>query len=139
VSQQFQVAIDATDPHELCEFWAAALAYQVEPSDAEFIRAMVAQGHAQESDTIVVRGELRWASGAACVDPEGVQPRLYFQQVPEPKAGKNRVHLDLRSADRDHEVARLEALGARRLYEGSQGPHTWVTMADPEGNEFCVS
>lgn len=66
---------------------------------------------------------------------------MYFQAVPELKAGKNRVHLDLRSGveDRSVEVARLEALGARQLWEGRQGPLTWTTMADPEGNEFCVT
>jgi hypothetical protein len=100
---------------------------------------MVEEGHAKEEQTLVVKGELRWADGAACVDPDGKRPRLYFQRVPEAKAGKNRVHLDVRVQDKDAEVARLTALGATRLYEASQGPHTWITMADPEGNEFCVT
>ena len=135
-----QIVIDAADPHALADFWAAALHYEVEPTDEAFIRRMVAEGHAQEADTVLVKGELRWREGTACVDPEGNGPRLYLQAVPEPKAGKNRVHLDLRPQveDRDAEIARLESLGATRLYEGRQGPHTWVTMADPEGNEFCV-
>ncbi|MEO6714197.1 MAG: VOC family protein, partial [Mycobacteriales bacterium] len=79
--------------------------------------------------------------GAACVDPDGVGPRVLCQTVPESKTIKNRVHLDLRPGvdDRAAEVARLEALGARKLWDGQQGPQTWVTMADPEGNEFCVS
>ena len=137
----FQVAMDAADPHALCDFWAQALHYEVEPSDEDFIRRMVAAGHAQESDTLVVKGVLRWREGAACVDPHGTGPRMYFQAVPEAKAGKNRVHLDLRSGveDRSAEVARLEGLGARQLWEGRQGPLTWTTMADPEGNEFCVT
>jgi predicted enzyme related to lactoylglutathione lyase len=64
---------------------------------------------------------------------------MLLQQVPEPKQGKNRMHLDLRVADSETEVARLVALGARIL----QGPHDdeghWTTvLADPEGNEFCV-
>ena len=134
-----QIAFDSADPHGLCAFWAQALGYEVEPTDESFIRRMIAEGHATEADTVLVDGELRWRSGAACVDPDGTGPRLYFQLVPEEKVGKNRVHLDLRVADQETEVARLSALGARRLWEGKQGPHTWVTMADPEGNELCIS
>ena len=61
--------------------------------------------------------------------------------VPEAKTVKNRVHLDLRSGPEGAEavVARLAAAGATELYRGRQGPLQWVTMADPEGNEFCVS
>jgi hypothetical protein len=135
---RFQVAIDAADPHALCAFWAEVLGYEVEPSDPGFIERMIDEGHATQSDTLVVDGVLRWADATACSDPAGVGPRLYFQRVPEPKAGKNRVHLDLRPPDRRAEVERLERLGARQLYTKSQGPHTWTTMADPEGNEFCV-
>jgi hypothetical protein len=61
--------------------------------------------------------------------------------VPEEKAVKNRVHLDLHIGDerREAEVERLIGLGASRLWDGQQGPNRWVTMADPEGNEFCVA
>jgi hypothetical protein len=55
----------------------------------------------------------------------------------EPKSGKNRLHLDLRPRDQAAEVARLEGLGARRIDIG-QGDQTWVVLADPDGNEFCV-
>ena len=69
---------------------------------------------------------------------DGVVPDLLFLRVPEEKAGKNRRHLDLRPEDQAAEVARLEALGARRADVG-QGPDvSWVVMADPDGNEFCV-
>jgi hypothetical protein len=139
MSVRVQITIDSADPHGLCDFWAAALGYDVEPTDEEFIRRMIAEGQATEADTAVVKGELRWREGAACVDPEGVGPRVLLQLVPEKKAVKNRVHLDLRVADKEAEVARLTALGARQLWEGRQGPHTWITMADPEGNEFCLS
>ena len=138
MSVGIQIAIDSADPHRLCDFWAEALGYEVEPTDEDFIRRMVSEGQAQESDTVMVKGELRWREGAACIDPQGVRPRLLCQLVPEEKAGKNRVHLDLRVPDKDAAVARLTAMGARQLWEGRQGPHTWVTMADPEGNEFCV-
>ena len=60
-----------------------------------------------------------------------------FLRVPDAKAGKNRLHLDLRPADQAAEVARLEELGARRVDIG-QGSVRWVVMADPDGNEFCV-
>ncbi len=60
-----------------------------------------------------------------------------FLKVPEGKTVKNRLHLDLRPADQSAEVARLEALGARRVIIG-QGDANWVTMADPDGNEFDV-
>jgi predicted enzyme related to lactoylglutathione lyase len=66
---------------------------------------------------------------------------VLFQLVPEPKTVKNRVHLDVRVAPDDiaAEVARLTARGATVLHEGQQGPHRWVTIADPEGNELCIS
>jgi predicted enzyme related to lactoylglutathione lyase len=66
---------------------------------------------------------------------------LLLQRVPEPKAEKNRMHMDIVTEEVEVEVERLEALGARRLHDGvrSFGPTRWVTMADPENNEFCVS
>ena len=139
----FQVAVDCGAPHVLADWWAAALGWQVEPSDAEFIRRMVAEGQASEADTTTHRGVLVWRDGAAVVHPDGPDraPRLYFQAVPEPKAGKNRLHLDVRVGEQDVAavVERLVGAGATRLHDGRQGPHTWVTLADPEGNEFCVS
>jgi hypothetical protein len=64
-------------------------------------------------------------------------PGLVFVAVPEQKSGKNRLHLDFRPDDQDVEVARLTALGARPVDIG-QGESSWVVLADPEGNEFCV-
>lgn len=65
--------------------------------------------------------------------------RIVFQRVPEPKTVKNRLHLDVEVGPqrREAEIARLESLGARRLYDGDLGG-SWTTMADPHGNEFCV-
>ena len=102
---------------------------------------MITAGNIGEEDVVEVRGHLQFRDGAACTDPEELRPRLYFQLVPEAKAAKNRLHLDLQYGreERDAQVARLEELGATRLYEGHQGPHSWITMRDPEGNEFCVS
>ena len=74
------------------------------------------------------------------VDVDGVRPKLLLQAVPEAKAVKNRMHLDIETPDVDHEATRLESLGARRLEPGVRTEHgsSWVIMADPEGNEFCV-
>ncbi len=138
-----QVTIDAADPHPLADWWADALQWEVEPSDEGFIRQMVAQGHATEADTMTHRGVLVWQEGAAIRHPGGpaAAPRVYFQRVPEAKTVKNRVHLDLRvgTDDVDAVVKGLVAKGATLSHRGRQGPHTWVTVADPEGNELCVS
>jgi len=68
------------------------------------------------------------------------RPVILFQKVPEPKVVKNRVHLDLRGESMADEVARLQALGATFIAERSLGEDLrWTVMADPEGNEFCIS
>lgn len=69
---------------------------------------------------------------------DGSDRRLALMPVREPKSAKNRVHFDLRPDDQQAEVARLEGLGARRIDIGQTDVVTWVVMADPEGNEFCV-
>jgi hypothetical protein len=114
-----------------------------EVQDAAFIRSMIEQGHATEDQTREYRGALVWREGAAIhpdTEPSPERARILFQEVPEAKTVKNRVHIDLRVGDDDTEAvrARLVARGATVLHSGRQGPHTWVTMADPEGNEFCV-
>ncbi|MEU7551378.1 VOC family protein [Streptomyces sp. NPDC044571] len=139
----FQVTIDCADPHSLADWWAEALGWEVEPSDEGFIRGLIAAGHADEDDTTTHRGTLVWKTGAVIRHPEGLEraPRLLFQLVPEPKAVKNRVHLDVRTGpdDPDEVVERLISKGAKRLHDGRQGPHSWTTLTDPEGNELCVS
>ena len=137
----FQVAVDCADPHGLADWWAEALGWQVEPSDEAFIRKMVDAGYATDADTTTHHGVLVWREGQAINHPEGSAPRMLFQLVPEAKTAKNRMHLDIRVGEEhiEQEVARLTAAGARELHRGRQGPHWWVTMADPEGNEFCVS
>jgi hypothetical protein len=141
MATDFQVVVDCAAPHVQADWWAEALGWDVEPSEEDFIRRMVAAGHATEADTTTHRGVLVWKEGAAIRSPEPGRPRVLFQLVPEGKAGKNRLHLDLRVGEdrQEAEVARLTGLGARELWRGRQGPHTWVTMADPEGNEFCVA
>ena len=70
-------------------------------------------------------------------NPDASHPTLLFLSVPERKTLKNRLHLDLVPDDQAAEVQRLETLGARRADIG-QAETSWVVMADPEGNEFCV-
>jgi hypothetical protein len=137
----FQVTIDCSAPHELADWWAEALGWQVEPQDESFIRRMVQTGAASEEDTTEHRGALVWKAGAAIHSPDPGRPRVLFQHVPEAKGVKNRLHLDVRvgSERREAEVARLLGLDATELWRGSQGPYEWVTLADPEGNEFCVT
>ncbi len=137
---KIQVTFDCSDPHEVADWWANALDWNVEPQDAEFIKSMIAQGFAQESDTVTHNGKLVWRTGCAINSPDINSPRIYFQEVPEPKTIKNRVHLDLRHGDANLEElrAKLESLGAVFQGTGQQGPHSWTTYQDPWGNEFCV-
>jgi hypothetical protein len=145
MAYDFQVVVDSARPHELAQWWAEALDWVVEPSDAAFIRRMISEGHASAEDTMTHNGELVWKDGAAIRHPDGPErghrKRILFQLVPESKAVKNRMHLDVwvGEAHVEAEVARLTGSGATFLHRGRQGPHTWVTLADPEGNEFCVS
>ena len=145
MSFNIQVAIDCKNPHELADWWAETLGWEVEPQDEAFIRSMIEQGYATEADTLMHRGKLVWRDGAAISPAEDTDPgtrrRFLFQPVPEAKTVKNRVHWDVRLDGRDKDEARaeLEARGAKHLWTANQGPHEWHTMADPEGNEFCIS
>ena len=139
-----QLVFDTTDPDREARFWAAALGYVLQPPPAGFATwdaFLDAQG--------VPAGRRNDAS--AIVDPDGRGPRVYFQKVPEGKAAKNRMHMDLNVsggpgvelADRrrsvDAEVARLKGLGATDARGAmEQNGEYWVRMNDPEGNEFCV-
>jgi len=112
------VVVDCADPDRVATFWQEALGWrrthQATDGDLEIIIQPTTGGPA-----------------------DGAGPELLFCRAPEAKAGKNRLHLDLRPGDQSAEVARLEALGATRVDIG-QGEESWVVMADPEGNEFCV-
>ena len=141
-----QIAIDCRNPHELADWWAETLDWAVEPQDEAFIRSMIEKGFATEDQTKLHKGSLVWREGAAIrpaeeLEAKAPQRRLLFQTVPEEKTIKNRVHWDVRldGRDKDEVRAELEARGAKFLWTASQGPHEWHTMADPEGNEFCIS
>ena len=110
------VCVDAHDPAALASFWQSALGWR---------------RTAEDDDEIVLEPPED--------SPEdGIVPDLLFLKVPDTKAVKNRLHLDLRPADQAAEVARLEALGAARVSVGQSDAVSWVVLADPEGNEFCV-
>ena len=138
-----QVTFDCTDPHAQARFWAAALGYEVDDHH-DMIGELIESGQVPEDsdDVIVVDGRRRWRQYASASPKDSADGnRALFQEVPERKSAKNRVHLDLHSpeGERDAAIASLLALGATKLWDGQMGPMTWVTLADPEGNEFCVS
>jgi hypothetical protein len=116
------LAIDCADPSGLARFWCSVLGYEVQEEDG----AVVTIG-----PPMVPEGRNR---------PGPVPPVLTFARVPEGKVVKNRVHIDVSPAGReqDEEVHRLLGLGARHADVGQTGDESWVTLADPEGNEFCV-
>jgi hypothetical protein len=141
-----QLVIDCADPHAQAKFWATALGWVVE-RNVPFIRSLLEQGIARPDQVVEVDGELAWSTVEAVRHPEhdairelGGTARLLLQQVPEGKTVKNRVHLDI-NVGKDHidaKVAELTALGARELYKVDEPGAFHTTMADPEGNEFCV-
>jgi hypothetical protein len=133
------VTFDAADPHGQAAFWAQVMGHEVE-DHSSLVNKLVEDGLMPASGRIAVDGRAAFRTVAACSDPTGTEPRLYFQQVPEPKMTKNRVHLDIHvDPDRQAaEVARLVDLGAEMVaVHDDQGPTTYV-LRDPEGNEFCV-
>lgn len=144
MAYSLQIVVDCHNPHVLADWWAETMGWQVEPSDEAFIRSMVEKGFATQDQTLTHHGVLVWKDGQAItagVDAGQDQPRILFQRSTEEKAGKNRIHWDVRLGGEDRGVVRekLAARGAAFLWEASQGPHSWFTMADPEGNEFCIS
>jgi len=147
MSVHYQVTFSTADPHGLAAFYAEAVGYLVE-DHSTLITALLEQGQTTEADVETVDGRLRWRKYAAIRDPEGPFDefsgqgrggRMLFQDEPTPKTAKNRLHLDLHVDDRQAVVEQLTKLGARPLWEASVGPMSWVTMADPDGNEICVS
>lgn len=143
----FQITVDCLDPPSLARFWAEALGYTPVPPT--------------EPDTPWHRHYRQRLGDAAAFDsrlfdPEGLRPPIWFQAVPEGKAGKNRIHLDVYPTGRDPSLtqqryveivdARVEelvALGAvvqrRDRDDDPEDPYYYVVMQDPEGNDFCVS
>jgi predicted enzyme related to lactoylglutathione lyase len=113
MGHKMELVLDCAEPETLAMFWREALDYR------EFY-----------TDTKLV----------VLVPNDGAGSPLLLQRVPEPKVGKNRMHLDIVVDNIEAEIHRLQALGAHRIDEGVQsfGGTQWVRMADPEQNEFCV-
>jgi predicted enzyme related to lactoylglutathione lyase len=111
------VSVDCADAYTLSRFYAAVTGWSPDEEDRP--------GHEE----------------CAVLPPVPGHPGLLFTQVPESKAGKNRLHLDLQPRDhtRDEEVERVVALGARVLFDRRGKGGGWVVLADPEGNEFCMN
>lgn len=145
MTREVQITFDCADPAALAAFWAEALGYRLQPPPAGFDSweaALESFGVPRE----------QWNSRSAILPTEGEHPRIFFQQVPEGKTAKNRLHLDVRAApgtegeDRmsalEAEAERLQALGATRAYRVEPDRATmesgFITMHDPEGNEFCL-
>jgi predicted enzyme related to lactoylglutathione lyase len=105
------IDVDARDPKALGSWWADALGWKIFFED--------------DNEVVITTEDERF-------------PGLIFLAVPEGKTVKNRLHLDFVPDDRDAEVARLLAMGATRADVGQTKDETWVVLADPEGNEFCV-
>lgn len=140
-----QIVVDSKNPHELADWWGRTPGL-VERQDEAFIRSVISQGFATDAETLVHKGKLVWSTGSAIRPMEEIEAaaparRILFQTAPEGNTVKNRVHWDVRLDGRDKDDIRqeLEARGASFLWTASQGPHEWHTMADPEGNEFCIS
>ncbi|GIG68417.1 VOC family protein [Phytomonospora endophytica] len=145
----WKLVIDTENAPVLADFWAAALEYEVEDPTA-LIDQLLAAGHLPEAAVVEHNGRKNFRGLAAVRHPGdpfdpvsgiGQGRRLLFQDVPEKKSVKNRLHIDVHAEDGlDALVARLEGLGATRVGEVDQGPagHWWV-MSDPEGNEFCAA
>jgi len=109
-----ELVIDCLDPERVAAFWAAVLDY-----------------------TVVERGP----SGEVEIGPhDGGTPTLLFAAVPEPKAVKNRIHIDVNptETDQSNELRRLIRLGARRVDVGQGNDVSWIVLADVEDNEFCL-
>jgi predicted enzyme related to lactoylglutathione lyase len=139
VPMRTQVTFDCADPHAQAAFWAQVFGSAVE-DHSTFVDQLVADGRMPAEDRIVVDGRSAFRDVATCRDPAGVEPRLFFQRVPEGKVAKNRVHLDIHVEpdQKTVEVDRLVGLGAQLVETHSdRGPMTYV-MRDPEGNEFCL-
>lgn len=130
---EWQLTIDAADPHAQADFWAAALGYEVEDNSA-MIEELLAHGVVEESLTTLHDGVRAWRTAEAI---RGGGRRLLFQTVPESKTVKNRMHpdLDVGADNLTTEAERLQALGARRLREVIEPGTHHIVMADPEGNE----
>ena len=140
---KIQVVLDAADPARLAEFWALALDYVLEPPPHGFETW-------EDFGRSIGMPEEEFGDQAAIIDPADEGPRVYFQRVPERKTAKNRVHLDVRVADREVEgeerkrlvsekVEQLVEAGASIAWVNDTVRDNSIVLRDPEDNEFCVT
>ncbi|WP_439679473.1 VOC family protein [Embleya sp. MST-111070] len=143
MAPRIDFTLDCADALLLADFWKTALGYIDEPPPAPFKTRLEWMAHVAPDEEIV--GGVITDAAWLC-DPDGVGPRLGILTVPEPKTVKNRLHLDIRvpwHPDAAERWARVQAKSAQLVEAGGRvlaeyaGHH--VTMADPEGNEFCVA
>jgi predicted enzyme related to lactoylglutathione lyase len=106
-----EIVLDCIDPEALGPFWAGALGYRIQGYRDPYL---------------------------ALVPETGDGPRFILQRVPEPRPGKNRMHVDIKTPILEAEAERLEKLGATRIVGPGASGGDWIVMCDPEGNEFCV-
>jgi len=152
MSREIQVTFDAHDPEALSIFWRDAMGY-VHPGPPGVDLPAGADPLAAWAEFLERMGvpEDQRNTRSALEDPDGRGPRFFFQQVPEDKVAKNRLHLDLRAAPGlegeqrmaalEAECDRLVALGAKRVRRDEPAPPLslgFIVMTDPEGNEFCL-
>ena len=130
---KIQITVDAAGPRALGAFWCEVLGY-IEPPPPS--------GFATWEDALDAFGIDRSDPDRAfaIVDPDGVGPRVFFLKVPEGKTAKNRMHLDVHAdpGEMAKRAAELVALGATLVGEFDEPEGRWVSMLDPEGNEFCL-
>ena len=105
------ITFDCVDPDKAAQWWAQAAGGQVTP----------------------------YVPGEFVAVERQPRPKMLFQKVPDPTPGKNRIHVDFTAADVEAEVTRLVELGATETGRHSIGPVSWVVLADPDGNAFCVT
>ncbi len=152
MGRQIQVTFDCGDPAALSRFWRDVLDYVIPgPPGVELADGADPLDAWQDFLAGIGVPEHQRNSRSAVEDPDGTGPRLFFQQVPEGKTAKNRVHLDVRAAPGlegearmaalDAEAERLATLGATRVSRTEPAPpmeNGFIVMTDPEGNEFCL-
>lgn len=145
----WKLVIDSADPQHQAAFWSEALGYELE-DNSRLVERLLEQGVIDESVSVDFQGRKFFRDATATRHPEdpfdpdsgtGLGRRLLFVRVPEPKTGKNRLHIDVHSgpAGRAATVARLESLGATLIRHVEEAQGQWSVLTDPEGNEFCVA
>ena len=139
MATKVQITFDAQDAPGLASWWAALLGYEMEDHN-DLVAGLLEQGVVTEEQVSRIDGRLGFAGVATAVDPDGIAPRLFVQEVPEAKVAKNRLHLDVPIGDEELDAAieRVTGLGASLVEIRSHPGERWAVMQDPEGNEFCL-